>query len=118
MSVYYAVTVKNNTNKRKPTIQDYEEWIANAINKGMEFRQVAYELDILNRIHLHAVMMGPDKLYKKRLCYKGFHQHIDELPTHDDLLRWSMYISKCDQHIVEQTAAIQEINSGYPFITA
>lgn len=118
MNTYYAVTVKNTYSNKKPTIDDYEMWVVNAINKGMEFKQVSYELDKSNRLHLHAVMLGPPKLFRKRLMFNNYHQMIDEILTHGDLIRWVRYIEKCDQHEVEQVAITQEIQTTYPFITA
>jgi len=117
MMTYYAVTIKKTTTKELATIEDYEGWISNAIDKGCEFMQVAYELDKSNKLHCHAVMRGPKNLYKKRLMYKQYHQHIDEIESHEDLIRWVMYIEKCDQRAVEQEAIKQQIQSEYPFIT-
>jgi len=116
MNTLYAFTVKNNTNKRKPTLQDYEEWIEHAISKGVIICQVAYELDKANRIHLHGVMQSGDNLYKKKLMYNGFHQWICEIEFESDFHGWVKYIEKECQYKVEQEAARQEIQNEYSFI--
>lgn len=93
-TTYYSLTVKCNDKSKHPLVGDYQEWIYNAEDKGVDILSPFYEVDSKDRLHLHAVLLGPKNLYKKKLMYKGYHQKIDEIPSWGDLIAWSDYIQK------------------------
>lgn len=114
---YYSFTVKNTYQNLKPTIGDYTAWLENAQTKGFNIQTYMLEFDKSNRLHIHGVAIGSPNLYKKRLMYSNFHQKIDQIDSHNDLIRWHEYITKdfYKRYEIEQTAVIQEIQQVYSF---
>lgn len=92
--MYYSLTVKCNDKDYHPLVSDYQGWIANAESKGVQILSPFYEVDSKDRLHLHAVILGPKNLFKKRLMFGEYHQKIDEIPSWKDLVAWSDYIQK------------------------
>lgn len=90
---YYGFTVKAN-HIRYPQEDIYIEWMKNAQNRGFDIQCYYYEIDSLDKLHLHGIAIAPKKLWKKGLLYEQMHQLIKEIPTLGDLKRFTDYIQK------------------------
>jgi len=115
---YYGFTVKNTHSKGYPTYEEYEEWIHNAQSKGFDIQSVGWELDSQRRLHIHGIALASPRLTFKKLMYKKFHQLIKEIPSNNDLMRWSDYCKKDydERYLIEQEVITQQIQSNYNFI--
>jgi len=115
---YYGFTIKNTHSNCIPIYQDYEDWIDNAKKYGFDVQMVGYELDQQGRLHMHGVALATHRLTFKRLMYRKFHQHIDALPSNNDLMRWSDYCKKDfdKRYDTEEHVITKWLQSDYNFI--
>jgi len=114
---YFGFTVKN-TNKRMPIYEDYHDWMENAKAKGFDIQTVGYELDSKERLHIHGIALASPRFTFKKVMFRKYHQYIEEIPSNNDLMRWSDYCKKDfdKRYIIEQTVVKQMIQSNYMFI--
>lgn len=75
---HYLVTIKRNAIEFT-----YIEWLKDQLNslkksiKGADWSDnIAIELDSLNRLHLHTVVVSPKQLYYNKYRRKGWHIHF------------------------------------------
>lgn len=90
---YYAVTLKQNF-KTKPQEYDYEMWFEYAFYHQGMMHGMVYELDSKDRLHCHAILSFPRKIFKQSLSVVGMHQKLDELKTYEDKANYARYMSK------------------------
>lgn len=115
---YYGFTVKNNRSKCHPTYEDYEDWMDNAKKFGFDIQMCGYEMDEKRRLHVHGVALASPRFTYLKTMFRRYHQHIEPIPTNNDLMRWSDYCKKDhdDRYLIEQEVITQQIQSNYNFI--
>lgn len=113
--VYYAFTVKVVT-RVKPLKEHYEDWVLKAKEKGFNVIQYFYEIDSLDRLHIHGVATAKTSYYAPRLAPKGIHTLIVPIDSHNDLVKWSDYIQKEQTEPYLQKLVAYDIRHQYSFI--
>lgn len=124
--VYYALTIKK-TGRVFPYKYQYENILDYLRAKGFTIEDGHYEIDTEHRLHWHGTFRCLKNLYLKNIVtVKGWHIHPKLIPSHDDLIIWSNYVSKyyttdgaedrmCA--LSDQRVSSKEIyTSDYPFI--
>lgn len=99
---FYLVTIKRNAIESTKIA-----WLSLQYSRlvkllpGCEWSSdVSYELDSLNRLHLHTIVQSPREVYYKKLTRKGWHIHFARFPR-KDYSKVLNYIRKHDQHPME-----------------
>lgn len=112
---YYFFTVKI-VRSDKPLQNEYDEWVSRAMSKNFNVKCYYYELDSLDRLHIHGIAIARLNYFYKRLTLKGVHTHIMEIEDHDELERIHDYLIKEQSEQYQQNLISYEIrNSQYPF---
>ncbi len=102
---YYLCTIKRNAIEyTKKDWLDYQYIRLQKCLKNTEWSDnVSYELDSLNRLHLHTIVSSLKEIYYKKYIRKGWHIHFAKFPK-DDYPKVIQYINKTHQHkaLIEQ----------------
>jgi len=103
LHTYYAITVKQTGSDNYCSEEQLKYRLDQmAISKRYPLivHDVVYELDSKNRLHLHALVTGPEKLWLKP-C-KGWHLFQAVLSTTFDKNNWEKYMHKIVQNSYDQ----------------
>lgn len=97
--VYYLVTIKRLAYEFTPRKYLYEQYqrVINATKGGEWSSYVAYELDGLDRLHLHTIVSFIQRPYLKGIQRKGWTIHFQKFPN-EDFARVANYIKKINQN--------------------
>ena len=102
----YLVTIKRNALEftRKCWLDAQYTNLVKRIRGEVEWSdQVSYELDSLNRLHLHTIVTSKSPIFYKKYVRKGWHIHFQPFER-KDMSRVYEYIMKHnqDKHRIEQ----------------
>lgn len=97
--VYYLVTIKRVKLEFCPRnyLHAHYKRIVNLLQGAQWSDVVAYELDSLNRLHLHTIVYCEKRPYLKGLQRKGWTIHFQEFPL-SDYPRVRNYLDKVNQN--------------------
>jgi len=114
---YYSFTAKIVT-KKKPLTSDYEDWLIYVNNKqNFNICTFAFEIDTLDRLHVHGIALARNRYFAPQLSRYGVHTHIKQMESHHDLIRYNDYISMEQSEPYQQKLFAYEVrHSDYPFV--
>lgn len=92
----YAFTIKDNRKVINESRQEeYDKWFDKLGRLGLELEYQVKELDSMNRLHIHGVVLIPKGFYRKRLLQGGLHIKLVELYNAQG---WLKYMLKEQQY--------------------
>jgi len=92
----YAFTIKDNRKVVNESRQvEYDKWFDKLGKLGINMEYQVCELDSMNRLHIHGVILIPKGFYRKRLIQGGLHIKLVELYNSDG---WLKYMLKEQQY--------------------
>ncbi len=117
----YLITIKNNSVKftSKQAILDVYLDLVLSIPKVEWGSNYRYELDSLNRLHLHTYLTSIRKIYYPKYQKKGWNIHFQPLEAITDIDNHILpYMTKQSQNVYEdeQLEAISYYKYNYGFI--
>lgn len=113
----YAFTVKDNRKGCYGSQAEYEEWRRKAALNGFKVDCMYYEIDTLDKLHIHGVATAREGFYVRRVCPNGYHVKVEVIESDRDLKKWANYIAKewvCDE-LVDQMLVRHYCRHNYVF---
>lgn len=107
---YYAITIKcikQGVYASKEEI--YEVFKEMVLKVNGQICAHSFELDSIDRWHLHGIFLAESNLYRRRLKKPYWHIFVEEIMTEEDLHKWHNYLTKDEREM------IRRIQSEYSF---
>lgn len=117
MSFNYAITIKyiGNSDLNQIDESSHQLKLLSYIEKQKGiYVSHSFERDSKDRLHLHGHFMARKGIRYNLYKCRGWHIHVDPLPTTDDVKRWTDYMYKDSE---SANAILQYMRDGnYAFI--
>lgn len=107
--MFYKLTVKKNST-RYPTLAQYINVMRILEDEGLQITEYHYEIDSINKLHLHCLIEGRTNYYIKKIqkLFEGTGTHVYfekfKKQTKEDIQGWVDYMRKDQNKIQEQIA--------------